>query len=325
MITVTLNPSFDVTLWTDGLDGEAANRVVKETREAGGKGIQVSRVLRSLGLDNLCLAVTGEDNSQEFAACLQAEGLRYQLLQVSGIIRENLTLRYQDQTIKINRKGPYVSAMILEALMALIQCRMQPGDLVVFSGSLPEISVRDFVELLSAVQQAGARLVIDTDVLTLDHYAGLSPWLVKPNLHELRLIVDVKSDSFTDIWAAAERLHRAGVENVLVSLGGRGMVFVGSQFSTQASVPQVPVKSTVGAGDSALAGFLFGVENGFSLPDALRLAAACGTACVMREGSAVADRETAFQLMDSIQVTPLSRPADQMVVSARQGEVLPCE
>ena len=100
IITVTLNPSVDVTLWLDGMHPDKANRVLRETREVGGKGINVSRVVRAFGLESLCVTVAGEDNSRELVSFLEADGLHYELVPAEGAVRENLTLRTDGQTIR---------------------------------------------------------------------------------------------------------------------------------------------------------------------------------------------------------------------------------
>lgn len=301
IISVTLNPSIDVTLWTDDMDFDATNRVMEEKREVGGKGINVSRVVRSFGLPNLCLTVAGEDNSNEFAGYLEQESIHYELLKIHGAVRENLTLRSGDRTIKVNRKGPFLSVMMIGALMALIQNRMNPGDIVMFGGSLPEnVSVSDYVELMLAVKQAGARVVVDSDLLTLDDYRRVSPWLIKPNIHELRRVVPVRDTSPDAVVDAAVLLRDVGVENVLVSLGAQGLICVNRDCAVCATVPAVEVKSTVGAGDSALAGYMTGVVKEYGVEECVRLAAACGTACAMQDGTALATRETTFGLLDQI-------------------------
>lgn len=309
IISVTLNPSIDVTLWTDDMDFDATNRVLKETREAGGKGINVSRVVQSFGLPNLCLTVTGEDNSDEFAAYLEEESIHYELLKIEGAVRENLTLRHEDRTIKINRKGPFLSVMMIGALMALIHNRMKEGDIVMFGGSLPEnVAVSDYVELMMAVKQAGGRVVVDSDLLTLEDYRRVSPWLIKPNIHELRRILPVRDSSTEAVVEAAGELCRAGVENVLVSLGSEGLICVNEQGAVRADAPSIDVKSSVGAGDSALAGYIIGVVKEYGMEECVRLAAACGASCVMQEGTALANRETTFALLEQIHVerVPLS-------------------
>lgn len=312
IITVTLNPSIDVTLWTDGMDMDATNRVLEETRDVGGKGINVSRVVRSFGLPNLCLAVVGEDNSAEFAGYLEQETIHYELLKIGGAVRENLTLRHESHTMKVNRKGPFFSVMMIGALMALIQNRMNPGDIVMFGGSLPEnVKVSDYVELMMAVKQAGARVVVDSDLLTLEDYRRVSPWLIKPNIHELRRILPLRDDSPESVIEAAMKLRRAGVENVMVSMGARGLVCVNDQCVVQAGAPHIETKSTVGAGDSALAGYMIGVVKEYGFEECVRLAAACGTACAMRDATSLATRDATFPLLDQIQIQRLPLPEEE--------------
>jgi len=312
IISVTLNPSIDVTLWTDGLDFDATNRVLEEAREAGGKGINVSRVVQTFNLPNLCLSVVGEDNSAEFAGYLEQESIHYELLKVQGAVRENLTLRYGENTMKINRKGPFLSVMMIGALMALIQSRMKEGDIVTFGGSLPEnVAVSDYVELMMAVKQAGGRVVVDSDLLTLDDYRRVSPWLIKPNIHELRRIVPVEDDSDEAVIRAARELQRAGVENVLVSRGEKGLICVNDRAAVKATAPSVEAKSTVGAGDSALAGFLIGVVKEYGVEECVRLASACGSACVMQDGTALATRDLAFSLLDRVDVERIALPTEE--------------
>ena len=270
----------------------------------GGKGINVSRVVHSFGLETLCIAVAGEDNCREFAGYLEAESLRYEFIKVQGAVRENLTVRCDGQTVKLNRKGPSLSEMMIGALMALIHTRMRPGDIVVFAGSLPEnVSVQDYVELILAVKKAGVLVAVDSDLLSLEDYRRISPWLIKPNIHELRHIVDVKGTTIDDVAASARLLRDSGVENVLVSLGGNGLVCIQGDRVVRAAVPRVEVKSTVGAGDSALAGFIVGHVKGYDLPECVRLAASCGTACAMRDGTLLATKETATALRDRVEVT----------------------
>ncbi len=301
ILSVTLNPSIDVTLWTDGLHPDKANRVLDEMREVGGKGINVSRVVHSFGQETLCIAVAGEDNCREFAGYLEQESLRYEFIKIEGAVRENLTICSEGQTLKLNRKGPSLSEMMIGALMALIRTRMRPGDIVVFAGSLPEnVSVQDYVELILAVKNAGVLVAVDSDLLSLEDYHRISPWLIKPNIHELRHIVEVKGTTIDDVADAACILRDKGVENVVVSLGGNGLICVSGERTVRATVPQVEVKSTVGAGDSALAGFIVGYVKGYDLAECARWAAACGTACAMRDGTLLATKETAAALLDRV-------------------------
>ncbi len=307
IISITLNPSIDVTIWTDGLHGDEVNRVTQETREVGGKGINVSRVANSFGQQTLCIGVAGKENYREFADHLEQENLRYEFIKIQGSVRENLTIRNGTQTIKINRKGPTISAMIIGALMAFIQSRVRPGDVVVFAGSLPEnVDIKDYVELIIAVKNVGAIIAIDSDALTAEDYRAVKPWVIKPNLHELHRMVKLNGDSIDDIVEAGNFLHGVGVENVLISLGGDGMVHVSDEGVLRAGVPKVEVKSTVGAGDSSLAGYIVGFIKGNSTEDCVRLAAACGTSSVMLDGTRLTTRDAANEIANKIEIQSIT-------------------
>ena len=306
IISVTLNPSIDVTLWLDGLHPDKANHVLDEAREVGGKGINMSRVVQSFGLQNLSIAVAGEDNSKEMSQFLEMDGLRYELLPVEGAVRENLTLRADGMTVKLNRRGPALSDMMIGALMAMITSHIHPGDIVVFAGSLPEnVAVQDYAELIMAVKNAGALVAVDSDLLRLEDYRRIAPWLIKPNIHELMDIVEMQGTEIAAVTAAARILNEAGVENVMVSLGGDGIVCVSGEHTVRATVPAVEVKSTVGAGDSALAGFVVGFVKDMPLEECVRLAAACGTASAMEDGTRLATKHTANALLGRIQTISL--------------------
>ncbi len=301
--TVTLNPSIDVTLWTNDLDRDAVNHVLDERREAGGKGINVSRVLRSFGVDNLCVALAGEENFTEFTEFLQRAQLRFELMRVGGAVRENLTIRFADQTVKVNRRGQPLSLIFVSTLMTYLETHIRPNDIVVFAGSLPDnLHVQDFLELMLSAKSAGARVVVDSDRLTVADYERLRPWLIKPNIHELQHIVGETLDSKEAIDRAVATLRNVGVENVLLTLGGDGMSLYSEDGVVHAAAPRVEVKSTVGAGDSALAGFLVAIEKGQSLKECVRLACACGTACAMQDGTGVATAKTAEPLVDQIEI-----------------------
>lgn len=301
--TVTLNPSIDVTLWVDGIDQDAVNHVMDERREAGGKGINVSRVLHAFDVDNLCVALAGEENRQEFSAFLQRDELRFSLLETTGAVRENITLRFGDETVKLNRRGPSLSVILLGALMSFLTARIRPGDIAVFAGSLPEnMKKQDYIELILAAKNAGALVAVDNDCLTTEDYRRISPWLTKPNIHELQHIAGRVLSDEAELLKAAKELHDVGAQNVSATLGGEGMLLLNDEVCLRAKVPVVPVKSTVGAGDSALAGFIIGKVKGYTPEDTVRLSCACGVAATVQEGTEVADRATTLEWMPQIEL-----------------------
>ena len=134
-----LNPSIDVTLWTDGLDIDNVNRVVRENREAGGKGINVSRVAKSFGAPTICISVAGRENCREFSDLLDSERLEYRLIEIEDAIRENLTIRHGGYTLKINRKGPAAPPTVIDELYPYPKL-YQTGDIAV----LPEAYLKTY-------------------------------------------------------------------------------------------------------------------------------------------------------------------------------------
>lgn len=155
--------------------------------------------------------------------------------------------------------------------------------------------------MLSA-KKAGARVVVDSDRLTVEDYERVQPWLIKPNIHELQHIVGKSLADRAAIDDAVATLRNVGVENVLLTLGGDGMLLYNQDGVIHAAAPRIEVKSTVGAGDSALAGFLAGNEKGKDTVYCVRLACACGTACAMQDGTGVATAKTVEPLFDKIDI-----------------------
>ena len=164
------------------------------------------------------------------------------------------------------------------------------------------MTAQDYVELIFSVKNAGAAIVIDSDLLTFEQYSRLKPWLIKPNRHELASIVPLADDSVASVRAAAEKLVEAGVENVLVSMGADGLMLVNDRGTIAARSPHVVVKSTVGAGDSALAGFLIGCVRGNTPEACVALAAACGTATVTQDGTGLGDADRVQALLAQVGV-----------------------
>lgn len=303
IVTVTLSPSIDITLHVDGVDLDKTNRVLAERRDCGGKGINVSRMANLFGVNTTCLAVAGEENRLEFAEFLKKDGIRFDLLPIPGAIRENLTLRFGNQTIKLNREGPTLSRMMTAALMAMIRRWVRADDIVVFAGSLPaDFALQDFSEIVLATKQAGAHVALDCCAVTPDMLRHIRPWLIKPNFHELCLLYPKAEQGFDGIVSAGKKLREDGVENVLITLGGDGMLLFYEDGILRANAPTVEVASTVGAGDSSLAGFALGFVEQKSPSECLRLAAACGTATVMQEGTKLASHADALSLYEQVTV-----------------------
>lgn len=285
IFTITLNPAFDVHYelaeFCPGKE-QYANRMV---REAGGKGINTARALTVNGVENIAYVVFGKEGAADFEARLQRDRMQYRALYVPGVIRENLTIHPEHQPeTRISLNTIELQPDILDQLAQQLLGEAEPGDAVSFAGRLPKgLSVQQVCAFLSRLTEAGLRLILDSNSFSPEQLKQIRPWLIKPNEYELTALCDAS----TDPVECARSLVQAGVaEQVLVSLGEKGSVFCDSGQTVRVVVPKLdhPV-STIGAGDSSVAGFLAAAKNGGSSVECARLAAAWGTAACMTEGT----------------------------------------
>lgn len=282
-VTVTFNPSFDTTLMCDALHKDKANRVISETTQAGGKGINVSRVLNSLGVKTIGFCLVGEEDGNKFMSLLNGDC--FCVVQRAGKTRENLTLRADDGCMKINRKGEKVSAESIRFFEDRIISAVDTDDIVIISGSLAvgytKQNLLDFCERLN---EKKVKIILDTDI-DLEFIKRVRPFMIKPNEYE---ITDITGDT-DSLNLAAALCFEAGAQNVLITLGEKGLLAKTQTGEYYVMPPKIDVKSTVGAGDSAVAGFTAGVMMGLNTEDVLALSVASGTATAAKEGTHLAD------------------------------------
>lgn len=276
IITVSLNPSLDLTIWVGRIDFSEPVMAEGEKYYPGGKAINVSRVLKSFGMETALLGFTGKENSEKLSSLLEEENVSTDFITVDGMIRENLSVILPDeQIIKINRSGFSVSD---EELMKLKEKLLNECSgakpLVVFAGSLPKGICREkYKALILSIKAVGAEVVLDNDFFTVDDLREISPFIIKPNKVELSHMKKEEIESIHDCANFARELSKS-VRHVLVSLGGSGLLYVSEDRAIHASVPRVNVKSTVGAGDTTLSGFIYSVMTNKPIEEAVSFAAA---------------------------------------------------
>ena len=272
--TVTLNPSIDYSVFPAEFRAGEINRSEREVHSFGGKGINVSAMLANLGAESTALGFIGGFSGREIERLARRAGVKCDFCEISEPSRINVKI-ISDTESAVNGKGPFVR---LEEERALIEklASLSEEDTVVVSGSAPESESGSLLQnVLDAAEKA--RLVVDMDGAALEYALTKKPYLIKPNYEELCALFGKAEMSDNEVAAAAAGLRRDGVGNVLVSLGGRGALLASSDGNIyRVAAPQVDVVSTVGAGDSFLAGFLAGEERGAQF--ALALAAAAGSA-----------------------------------------------
>lgn len=295
VLTVCLNPSLDTTIWLDNYDLDEPVRASREQLDAGGKSINVSRVLTSLGVPNKTITLVGRDNCKSIIEMLDLEHVRYKVVMLDGKIRENLSIVLPNgKMLKINRDGfsaddSAMLQMVYEVMDELVECK---SPLAVFAGSLPRGSSKETYKTMIKQFCYGTNVpvAIDTDVLTERDIMDLRPFIIKPNQIELSHMAGRELKTIDEAASYAKTLTPY-VNHVLVSMGAEGLLYVSKSDKFVYQPPRVEVKSTVGAGDTTLAGFIAALHNGLSIEEAVGYAGVCGTASVMLEGTAVIDAD----------------------------------
>lgn len=287
IITLTLNPAFDVHCTVDRLTLGKEHLCTITDREAGGKGVNISRALTKNGVENLALVVLGEENGDDFCRRLEADGMRYLPLTLPGRIRENITIHpTKGEETRLSFAGFATDESLLSSVESAVLPILSEGDVVTMTGRVPTgLSVSAVKALLSRFAARGARIVIDSRSFSLDDLRQMRPFLIKPNGEEIAEYLGREVRGADDVLEAARALHADGIENVMISLGGDGALLVCADGAFLAVPPDVTVLSTIGAGDSSIAGFLAAVAEGCGNRDALVRAVSFGTAACMSSGT----------------------------------------
>ena len=307
--TVTLNPALDKTARIPGLTVDAVNRIAELRRDAGGKGINVSKVIQKLGGTSEAVAVLAGDTGRWIAGALADAGIRVKAFPAEGETRTNLKVidTVAGTHTDINEPGPAVTDALLDEMLDVLAEEVSAGDAVVLSGSLPAgVDPATYGTWTRTLQAAGARVYLDADVEALVHGLEARPYFTKPNDHELSALVGRELKDVAEVADAARELVVGGVGRVVVSMGGEGAVFVTADETWRASSVKVPVGSTVGAGDSVVAALVYADAEGLPLEDAMRLAMATGAANVMETGTQAAERAAVDALVDRVELTRLA-------------------
>ena len=297
--TVTFNPSLDYIVGVDDFRLGATNRTSYEQMLAGGKGINVSYVLKNLGFESTAFGFLAGFVGEEIRRKVAADGIHADFLTLSeGVSRINVKLKNIDGT-EINGMGPDIAGDQVSALREKIN-QLKAGDILVLAGSIPQ-SMPDtiYMDIMADLQDKGVEIAVDATRDLLMNVLPYRPFLIKPNNHELGEIFGVELKKRDEVIPYAKKLQEQGARNVLVSLGGAGAVLLDQNGMVHESdVPRGKLINAVGAGDSMVAGFLTGYLEKQGMEHAFCMGVAAGSASAFSEG--LADRETVEQLYRQI-------------------------
>ena len=304
VVTVTLNPAYDTTIVLNELSSERINRPVEESRVPAGKGINISETLKTLGCPNVAVAIVGRDSLEAFRRPRFDKGLECRFVVTDGTVRENLTILSGGETYKINRAGDEVDDQADGRLLALLADVFEPGDIAVFSGSAPKGLTGEKLErLIMNTAARGYRIVIDSEAVDADMLRRIKPWLIKPNEFELAKIVGRGFADVMEMLDSCRELVAGGVEQVVLSLGEHGLYVIKRNETVLAVSPKVEAVSTVGAGDNALAGYLYSALSGAETEKCAAFSAACGTAAVLSALPYLEDTKEVYDLIEKIKIS----------------------
>ena len=308
ILTLTLNPALDLTVELSRLDAGQVNRSEEMHTHAAGKGVNVAQVLADLGHQVTVSGFLGEDNQQAFETLFAKRGFVDAFIRVPGETRSNIKVAEQDGRITdINGPGPVVDATAQQALLDRLQ-QIAPGhDAVVVAGSLPRgVTAQWLRELIERLNALGLKVALDSSGEALRAALQASPWLIKPNTEELAHALGCEVVSPIAEAQAAARLHGQGIEHVVISHGADGVNWFSVGSALHASPPKVSVASTVGAGDSLLAGMLHGLLSADTPEQTLRTATAIAAMAVTQIGFGINDAAQLAQLEQGVRVRLLT-------------------
>ncbi len=304
ILTVTLNPAVDKTYTTGTLMLGQVNRMRTVHNIAGGKGINVAKILRQYGYQVMTAGFLGGYTGQFIENCMQELQAQCCFTKVAGETRSSINIIAEDGYVtEILEPGPVVSAQELEHFLADYRKAVNECKLVVMSGSVAKgIPADIYGQLIAIAKEAGKKCVLDTSGEALLHGIEAAPYMIKPNQKELEYLVGHKLKDIGEVAAAAKELREKGISHVLVSMGKKGLLSVSENGVLWAKSPAVKAVNTVGCGDSVVASYAMSLLKGEDAHTALKWAAAISAANAATLESGDISLELAEELLEKIQI-----------------------
>lgn len=282
--TITLNPSLDYIVKVNNFKVDELNRSVGEQIYAGGKGINVSIVLKNLGVENTALGYVAGFTGDEILRQIKEHDVDCDFVKLeNGLSRINVKLKSDGET-EINGSGPDITEEDLKSLYGKIS-NLGKGDFLILSGSIPKSIPDDIYEnIMKALLYSGVEFIVDATKDLLLNVLKYRPFLIKPNHHELAEMFNVEIKGDEDIIKYAKKLQEMGAKNVLISMAGDGAILITENGEAlKRDVPKGTLKNSVGAGDSMVAGFLAGYLKNHDIKEAFKMGVATGSASAFSE------------------------------------------
>lgn len=315
ILSVTLNPSVDHALFLEQLKIGDTNRVQRTERDAGGKGVNLSRVVAELGSHTLATGFLGGGPGDYIRGVLDRQGVSHCFVQVAEDTRINFSVedRSENPPTTFNERGPTVHAEELEALVRKIEELLPDVRWMCVGGSLPPGVPADiYAKLIRLAHAKGVRVALDADGEPMKLGLDAGPDFVKPNAREASRLLGRPIENYEEAVLGAveirQRLMDAGAKDplVVISMGEDGAVLAAATGCLRGVSPEIEARSTIGSGDSLIAGFLWALEDGKPLDEAFRWGLACGAATALTNGSEIARKPVIDELLPMAKVMTVS-------------------
>lgn len=306
--TVTLNPAIDKTVVIEEFTAGTVNRISSVREDAGGKGVNVSKCLKKLGADTVAVMILAGVTGKRLSTMLEDMKIPMLRMGAEGENRTNLKIidPVNHSNTDINEPGPKIDEDLLENLKEKMGKSVHKGDIVVLSGSLPKgVNKGLYARWTKYFQYRGVHVFLDADGEAMEKGIHAVPYMIKPNNDELAALLGKEKLTLEEMVAEGKRLVDTGIEEVVISLGSDGVLFVSKDGCYKADALTVPVKSTVGAGDSVVAAMAYGKVKNLSREEKIRLAVAIGAASVMQDGSQPPESALVWELAKHVQIQKL--------------------
>lgn len=302
--TVTLNPAVDCRYVVPALECGAVVRALQVERSAGGKGLNVSRVIRQLGEPVVATGFLGGANGRFIREQLQICGIEDRFLGIAAETRSCLAiLSPEGAQTEILEAGPTITTTEWQAWRPLYQQLLQDCTYICASGSLPGgVPPTAYRELIAAAKQQGRLFMLDTSGEGLREAIAARPFMIKPNLAELEQMAGRTLMQQTELLEVMEYLEAQGVTCIIVSLGKSGALVGWGGRKYKVTIPRIKAVNPVGSGDSLVAGFAVGLQRGYSERQTLAFACACGSANALEYGTGIVDAAVVKALLADISV-----------------------
>lgn len=311
IITVTLNPAIDQTLVLSKFVAGDTLRVKSSRFDPGGKGINVSRVVKELGGETVAMGFAPGGLGRYIVQTLESQGIECDFIHTAGETRTNITILDESRHIHtiLSDPGPRTDPQHLEDLKARIRKRLRAGDWLVLAGSIPPPLTADiYWEIIHEASEARVHTVLDADGAALAAGAAAHPQILKGNRRELERLLGRHLDDEESTIEAARQVRESGIEQVYVTRGREGAVAAIDHEFYRGVAPRVRALSAVGSGDAFLGGVVLTLSRGGSVEDALRLGIAAGTAAVLTPGTELCRRREVDILLPRVKVQRISTP-----------------